>query len=784
MQVVGTDPRTSAPQPSASGNVPVELNSFVGRGFELSEIKRLLQVAHAITLTGPGGIGKTRLAARAARKLSRHFPDGVIWVELAEVESPDLVAYALARSVRVQERRDEAIEDAVIAHLGERRVLLILDNCEHELDACRHLVASVVSQCERVRVLCTSRERLDIPGEAVVALSPLDVPADGGSPSVPGLAEVDALRLLVDRAVAVAPGFVLTEENARAAGEICRRLDGLPLAIELAAVRLASMSAEDLRERLDDRLRLLATGRKVGPGRSQTLRATVDWSYELLSDDERTLWRRLSVFAGSFGLAAAEDVCSGAGLARERIVDLVGTLVAKSILTMGPGRRHGRYRLLETLRLYGGQRLTEAGEDVELRRRHAAWYAGLISGGDRPWWARPEQREGFEALDVEWANVDAALDFLTASAPDSETGLRMAADLLLYWLVRGHFRAGISRLETLLAIAPASTPTRAMALWALAFLVQGSGDQAPPRALEALQEARQICNRTGGDRELAYVLHGFALVHVRMGRVDQAAEFVAMARERMLRANDAPGNVLILYMDATVASARQSPDARRLADESVQASERAGNEMIRGLANGLLGTIEWAQGDARSAEERLKEAVRIQAAIGHRWGLLTSLGGLAWVAGGRGQLDRAALLLGAGAALSRELGISLFPYAQIHQDACEAAARAGLGDPRFQERWAEGYALSREQVVAAALEEAPPARRAAAAEADGELSDRELEVARLAARGLSNPAIAAELFVSRATVKTHVSHILSKLGLQSRAQIAGWVAAHEPNHPP
>jgi non-specific serine/threonine protein kinase len=252
-----------------SGNLPVELSSFVGRGRELSEIKRLLAVAHAITLTGPGGIGKSRLALRAARKLGRHFPDGVWWVELSELEGPDLLAYALARSMRVQERRNEAIDDALMAHLRERRLLLALDSCEHLLDACRRLVASVVSEYERVRILCTSRERLGVPGEAVVVLSALDVPANGEQLSTAGLAEVEALRLLVDRAVAVAPDFALTDENCRAASEICRRLDGLPLAIELAAVRLASMTADDLRERLDDRLRLLAAAHRTGPGRSR-----------------------------------------------------------------------------------------------------------------------------------------------------------------------------------------------------------------------------------------------------------------------------------------------------------------------------------------------------------------------------------------------------------------------------------------------------------------------------------------------------------------------------------
>src|SRR3954451_11694812 len=379
MPVVQTDPVARARPRSPPGNLPVELSSFVGRARELSAVKRLLQDAHAITVTGPGGIGKTRLALRARRKFARLFPDGVWLVELAELESPELGAYAFAHAMRLQERPGEAIEDALIAHLRERRLLVVLDNCEHLHDACRRLVASVMSECKRVRVLCTSRERLDVPGEAVVALPPLAVPADEQALSVRGLAEVEALARLVVRATAVAPDFALGEENARAASEICRRLDGLPLAIELAAVRLASMTTEDLRARLDDRLRLLAGARGIGPGRSQTLRATVDWSYELDPDEERMLRRRLSVFAGSFGLEAAEDVCSGAGLERERIVDLVASLIGKSILTMGRASRGGRYRLLETLRLYGAQRLAAAGEDAELARRHAAWYAGRFS---------------------------------------------------------------------------------------------------------------------------------------------------------------------------------------------------------------------------------------------------------------------------------------------------------------------------------------------------------------------------------------------------------------------
>jgi predicted ATPase/DNA-binding CsgD family transcriptional regulator len=622
-----------------------------------------------------------------------------------------------------------------------------------------------------------------------VRVSALEIPTDGERLSVAGLGEVEALRLLVDRAVAVAPDFALTDENCHAASEICRRLDGMPLAIELAAVRLASMTAEDLRERLDDRLSLLAAAHGTGPGRSQTLRATVDWSYELLGEEERILWRRLSVFAGSFGLSAAEDVCSAAGIERERIVDLVGSLVAKSILTMGHGDRHGRYRLLESLRLYGAQRLAEAGEEAELARKRAVWYADLVSGGERPWWGSRRQAEMYGVLDVEWANVEAALDFFARSEPQAEMGLRMATDLWLYWLVRGRYRAGSRRLEVFLELEPAPTAARVMALWAFGFLSQATGDYAP--AMRAVQEARLVCDQMGGDRELAYALHGLALVNLRLGETELAAEFAAQGAERMLCADDPMGVTMSLFFHATVAaSAGQLAEARRLADEALGASERTGDRMIRGLSYGLLGTVEWMLGDVDVAEASFREAVRVQDLIGHRWGMLTSLEGLAWVAGSAGRSERAALLLGTGAALSQELGIALFPYGQAHHDACESAARADLGEASYRGCWERGYALRHSQVVAVALEDATPATRPAPAptaivarDAGDELSARELDVARLVASGMSNREIAAELFVSVATVKTHVSHILGKLGLQSRVQLANWVAGHDAGPP-
>jgi predicted ATPase/DNA-binding CsgD family transcriptional regulator len=766
-----------------SGNLPVELSSFVGRAPELVQIRRLLPVAHVVTLTGPGGIGKSRLALRAGLRLGRHFPDGVWLVELAELESPDLLPYALAHALRVYERPDDRIEDALVAHLRERRLLVVLDNCEHLLGACRELVVALVSRCDRVRILCTSRQRLGIRGESVVALSALEVPAAAMELSIDGLADVDAVRLLVDRAVAVAPDFALTDENRGAASDICRRLDGLPLAIELAAVRLASMSADDLLERLDDRFRLLATDRSRGPGRPQALRATVEWSHDLLSEEERILWRRLSVFAGSFTIDAAEAVCSGSGLERDQVLDLVGRLVDRSVLTMAHGGRRGRYRLLETMRLYGVERLREAGEESGLQRRHAAWYSERISAGDRPWWTTPDQAEVLDWLDVEWANVEAALDFYAGSTGDAPAGLRMAADLWLYWLVRGSYRIGGRHLEKFLALAPELSSTRAMALWGLGFLAQAVGDY--DLALSSFEEARRVSTQTGADRELGYAMIGLGLVHLRQRELQLALGLLTAAREAMKRVDDPMGRGFSLYFLAVaLAGAGQSADARRAAQEGLEAREGADEAFVSGMLNAQLGLVEWRLGDAQSAEARITEALRTQHRIGHRWGMATSLETLAWVAASTGRLERSSLLLGASASLRLELGNELYSVWRADHDSCEAAARAGLGEARYRACWDEGFALGRGQEVAAALEDSSPQEQRKPALTPGEdafeLTARELEVAMLVAEGLSNPAIAAALFVSVATVKTHVSHILGKLGLQSRVQLASWVADRDP----
>jgi non-specific serine/threonine protein kinase len=543
------------------------------------------------------------------------------------------------------------------------------------------------------------------------------------------------------------------------------------------------MTPEDLLERLDDRFRLLAVDGGHNFSRSQTLRATVDWSHGLLGEEERILWRRLSVFAGGCDIEAAEAVCSGAGLERERVVDVIGNLVDRSILTMRHGERRGRYLLLETMRLYGAERLREAGEEAELRRRHATWYAQLVTGGEPVWWESADQADILDLLDVEWANVEAALEFWAESGPDAEPGLAMATNLWLYWDVRGSYRIGRRHLEAFLALVPAPTATRALALCSWGSHAQSTGDY--DVALAGFEEARRISIEVGADRELAHALFGIGIAGLRLGKLELALQSLAASRETMLRLDNAMGRALALYFLAmAVEGAGQLAEARRLALEGLEASERAGDMYVRGVLNTLLGVVEWRLHDVQAAEERLEEAVRTQDGIGHRLGIAESLEGLAWVAASTGRLERASRLLGAADALWEELGNALLPTQQLHHDACEAAARAGLGEARYRAAWDEGRALGRGREVAAAVEETiSREQRAPAAMAEYDafaLSARELEVARLVADGLSNNAIAAALFLSVATIKTHVSHILRKLALDSRVQLASWVAAHDP----
>jgi non-specific serine/threonine protein kinase len=394
----------------------------------------------------------------------------------------------------------------------------------------------------------------------------------------------------------------------------------------------------------------------------------------------------------------------------------------------------------------------------------------------------------FQTLDVEWANVEAALDFCNGSRLDAEIGLRMAADLWLYWKVRGRYRAGGRRLDAFLraflAVAPEPTPARAMATWALGDFSLFTGDFAAARS--HFEDSRLVSEQTGADRELTFALNGLGYVHASFGETESAVDLFTRERELFARMDDPAGLAQSSYYLATaVAMTGRLAEARQVASEGLEASERADDSLARGMLDGVLGVVQWLLGEPAAGESSLSEALRVQYLLGHRVGMATSLEGLAWVVGSSGAPERAAFLFGAAAARFTELGpMSILPFWEVHHAACEDAVRARLGDARYRSWWERGHALTREQVVAAALGDAPQDGQrgptAPTVRDDDELSTRELEVARLAASGLSNPAIADELFVSVATVKSHVSHVLTKLGLESRVQLAAWLAEHDP----
>src|SRR5271165_3472661 len=422
--------------PGPCGRLRAELSGFVGRRAELGRVRSALSGARLVTLTGPGGIGKTRLAVQAATEVRRRFRDGAWMVELAGLRDPALLTPEVARTFGLLDQSSGWAVAALADNLAGRQALLVLDNCEHLLDACAVLSGALLRACPELRILATSRQVLGVAGEVSVPVPPMSVPAEGQLTASGSLLEHEAVRLFAERGAAVLPGFAVDAGNQQAIAELCRRLEGIPLAIELAAVRLRAMSPEQILARIENRFGLLSMGDPATP-RHETLQAALTWSYDLLATDEQALWRRSSVFTGSFDLDAAESVCSGDGIAADAVADLVDGLVAKSVLLRRPGGRTARYGLLDTIREYGKQRLREAGPDVLLSCRHRDWYAALAA---RQEGLGARQIQWIDGLDADHDNLRAALEFCLAAPGEAEAGLRMACDLWVYWETRGHRR--------------------------------------------------------------------------------------------------------------------------------------------------------------------------------------------------------------------------------------------------------------------------------------------------------------------------------------------------------
>jgi predicted ATPase/DNA-binding CsgD family transcriptional regulator len=766
-----------------TGNLPAELTSFVGRRGELAEVKRLLAGSRLVTLTGIGGIGKTRLALRAAAELGRAFRDGVWLVQLDELRDQALVAQAVAGALGLQDWSGHDAAGALADYLAERQLLLVLDNCDHLVDAAAKLAALLLRAAPGLRVLATSRELLNMTGETVLAVPPLRAPEAGRRLTVAELARFPAVGLFAERAGQVEAGFALTEANMAAVGGICRKLEGLPLAIELAAARLPVLCPEQIDARLDDRLSLLTRGSRTQPARQQTLRASVEWSYDLCSQAERMLWARLSVFAGGFELDAAEGICADHRLAAEEVPELLAALADKSILIAARGEGVARYRLPETLREYGQERLQESGAHTALRRRHRDWHEELARRVDIDWLS-PQIADLTARLFREHANVQAAQDFCQAEPGEAEAGLRIAVHVWFFFCwISGYVSEGQYRLGQVLALARQPTAWRAQGLLLASCLAAVSGDRTAVQPL--LEQGTSLAEELNdpATRALAAWVAGHvclfadelpqAIAHSE----DGLAVLPAAVRGRQ-RAN-------LLSCLATAAGLAGDEERALACHRELAALTEAGSECIRSAYSAYslwaLGVAAWRRGDLDRATALQQQSLGLRR--NDRMGATFCVEALAWIAASRHQYERAAVLLGAATGPLQSMGTTLDGNQHVagyHRD-CERQARQALGEAAFRAAYHRGLELPAEDVLAYALQQPSKKPPTPAVPADAPLTARELQVARLIAGGRSNKEIAAELVISQRTAENHVEHILTKLGFTSRAQVATWVTASQPD---
>src|SRR5215831_13118285 len=776
-----------APGTRVTGNLPAELTSFVGRRDQLAEARRLLAGSRLVTLTGVGGVGKTRLALRGAAGLARAFRDGVWLVQLDQLRDQALVAQAVASALGLQDRAGYTPAVALAEYLAGRQLLLVLDNCEHLVDAAAKLADQLLRAAPGLRVLSTSRETLTIDDETVLPVPPLPVPGTSQPLTAAELGVFPALSLFAERAAQAVPGFALTEANIAAVAGICRRLEGLPLAIELAAARSPVLSAEQIEERLGDRLGLLTRGGRARPARQQTLRASIEWSYELCSRAERLLWARCSVFAGGFELDAAEGVCADDQLAAGRVLDLLAALAGKSILTAGHGEGVARYRLPEPLREFGQERLQESGEDTALRRRHRDWHEQLARRVDADWLS-PQIADLTARLFREHANVAAAQDFCQAEPGEAEAGLRIALHVWFFqcWIA-GFVSEGRYRLSQVLARAPEPTVWRAQGLLLATFLAAVSGDRGAVQPL--LERGSSLAGQLDDPATSAFAAWVAAHLCLFAGDLPQAIAYSEDALAILPADVRGRQRAHLLICLANAAGLAGDEERAVACHREIAVLTEAGSEFTRRAYSAYslwaVGAAAWRRGDLDRATGLQQQSLRLRR--NDRIGSTFCLEALAWIAASRRQYERAAVLLGAAIGPLQSMGAALDGNQHVagyHRD-CERQARQALGEAAFQAAYHRGLELPADDAVAYALQqqpEKPPGRPPTPTVSSGApLTPRELQVARLIAGGRSNKDIAAELVISQRTAENHVEHILIKLGFTSRAQIAAWAAASQPD---
>lgn len=767
-------------------NIPLQLTSFLGRHQEIAEIKGLLPATRLLTFTGPGGVGKTRLAVQAVMELRDQYRDGVWLVDLSSLNDPAFIPRAVAEVLGVREERGRPLIDSLRDALRSRQLLLILDTCGHLIGGCASLADRLLSSAPDLQLIATSREPLRIPGERIWPVAPLAVPDPRHFSDVESLLRYDAVPLFVDRVRVNQPDFAITRQNAPAVARICSRLDGLPLAIELAAARVRLFPVHELLLRLEDSLGLLTSGHRTAPARHRTLRATIDWSYDLLSLPERLVFNRLSVFASGWTLEMAGAVIAGEDVEPDAVLDLVGALVDKSLVMVETSPDGTvRYRLQETLRQYGRQRLAESQEEDVIRRRHADYFLDVAEAAEQELLG-PDQAKWLDRLEREHANLRAALEW-TLETGQIETEVRLAGAIWRFWYLSDHLDDGqpwieraIALLRTSEPVIPASIQANALNAAAAMAAIRSQFLSALELTAESLSLFRRIGDRVGMATTLA--LRG--AVARFQGNLDLTRECVEESLSLFRDLQDRRGIAVSLSFLATVAEQQGGYQrAESLLTESLALRRELGHTW--GVAQTLLhlGSLALRQNDPERANGLLLTGLALRRELGDQPGVAATLEKLAGVAAVRGAAEQAARLGGMAAALRDLIGADVSDSPEY--DRLLTEARAELGDEGFRAAWEAGRSMSREQVIdTTPIDRQPVPPVPLVTKLNGKdrtcpLTPREREVAALVAEGLTNREIASRLVLSKRTVDAHVANILKKLAFAGRAQIGAWIAALE-----
>jgi predicted ATPase/DNA-binding CsgD family transcriptional regulator len=782
--------RSAAPE-TVPHNLPLQLTSFIGRERELAEVARLLLTTRLLTLTGAGGSGKTRLALEVAAHMRKGFPEGVRLVELAALSDATLVAQAVASALQVREGAGQPLSETMISTLNTRHELLVVDNCEHVIEACAQLVEALLCGCPNLRILATSREPLRIAGEVTWVVPNLSLPDPQRLPALKDLHRYEAIQLFVERARDVLPEFTANENNAAAIVQACSQMEGIPLAIELAAARVRVLSVEQIAARLDDSIRLLVGGSRTSSTRHHTLKAALDWSYDLLSPTEKQVFRRLAAFGGGFTLEAAEAICAGEGIAGTDVLDLLAQLVEKSLVVVVQHQdSERRYRLLEPIRQYSLGKLHASGEEADIHQRHRDWYLALAQAS-YPMLYGPQQAAWVDRLETEHDNLRAALSWSLREPDGGEPGLQLSVALNFFWQMRGYLSEGRRWLEAMLAqgqLAPA--PLRGRALSASGFLTFHLGDFA--QAKEYWKQALAIYQELADPSRIGWQLMFLAYL-AQQERDYAGAVTLAEQSLSLQRSAKEPWSIagaLFCLADSIYVLGDVSR-AVTLLEESTAIAREMGNQWGLGRRLVRLGQVSQAQDNLESALVLIQEGLSACRSAGDQWGISMALIGLAGAACKLGEPERAAQLLGAVERRRTTIGAALWLVDQLEYESNLKAAQDALTAEQFEASWRRGQEMPLDEALTYAQDKIGPLPGITASHAAPPLTPapfepagltlRELEVLRLIAAGLSNQLIADELFLSIRTVERHISNIYEKIGVHgstARATATAYAFSH------